>query len=66
LRIAHAAVTAPREQVWHDCLAGDKLDGALARDEVVMEDAADGEHSKAAVLDLRELKTAKKKKKLQG
>ena len=42
-----------------DGLASDELDGALARDEVVVDDAANCEHSKAAVLDLRELKTAR-------
>jgi hypothetical protein len=41
-----------------DGLAGDELEGALARDEVVVHNAADGEHSKPAVLDLRELETA--------
>ena len=43
-------------------LAGDELDGALARDEIVVHNAADGEHGQAAVLDLRELKTAKPNK----
>jgi hypothetical protein len=34
---------------------GEELDGALAGDEVVVDDAAEGEHGEAAVLDLLEL-----------
>ncbi len=43
------------------CSACDELDGAFARDQVVVDNAPDGKHRKAAVLDLRELEAAKPK-----
>ena len=38
-----------------DLEVGEELDGALAGDEVVVDNAAEGEHGEAAVLDLLEL-----------
>jgi hypothetical protein len=51
--------SAPKAHEQHeDCSAREELDGALAREQVVVDDAPDGEHRKAAVLNLRELQPA--------
>lgn len=44
-----------KKKIQPGCLRGDELDGALAGDEVVVDYAADGDHSEAAILDLGKL-----------